>query len=211
MMFEMLEISKSFGGIKVLQGVNLTIEKGERIGLSGGNGAGKSTLLNIATGFISADLGKIFFDGNEISKLPAWKFPRLGIRRSFQDTRMHPTLTIKEQFFVKKHIVRDNMDLVRDAGLLPFLDLFPIDVPLPVLRKVEVVRALLSRPKLICLDEPSAGFSTEELSEFAIFLKRFVCKNTSLIIVEHRLDLIKEVADTTYELVSGVATKWQPK
>ena len=201
--FELSNIEKSFGGIKVLHGLSLTMKRGERIGLSGGNGAGKSTLLNIATGFAFVDSGKIWCDGNDLSGLPPWKFSRIGIRRSFQDVRMYPTLTIKEQFFVKNTVIRESFELIAEAGLVPFLHLFPNDVPLTILRKVEVVRALLSKPKIIYLDEPSAGFSNDELYNFSMFLNNFIDKTTTIVIVEHRLDLIKEVAGTTYELRGG--------
>ncbi len=201
--FELSNIEKSFGGIKVLHGLSLTMKRGERIGLSGGNGAGKSTLLNIATGFTFVDSGKIWCDGNDISGFPPWKFSRTGIRRSFQDVRMYPTLTIKEQFFVKNTVIRESFELIAEAGLVPFLHQFPNDVPLTILRKVEVVRALLSKPKIIYLDEPSAGFSNDELYNFSMFLNSFIDKTTTIVIVEHRLDLIKEVAGTTYELKGG--------
>ena len=201
--FELSNIVKSFGGIKVLHGLSLTMKRGERIGLSGGNGAGTSTLLNIATGFAFVDSGKIWCDGNDISGFPPWKFSRIGIRRSFQDVRMYPTLTIKEQFFVKNTVIRESFELIAEAGLVPFLHLFPNDVPLTILRKVEVVRALLSKPKIIYLDEPSAGFSNDELYNFSMFLNNFIDKTTTIVIVEHRLDLIKEVAGTTYELRGG--------
>ena len=201
--FELSNIVKSFGGIKVLHGLSLTMKRGERIGLSGGNGAGKSTLLNIATGFAFVDSGKIWCDGNDLSGFPPWKFSRIGIRRSFQDVRMYPTLTIKEQFFVKNTVIRESFELIAEAGLVPFLHLFPNDVPLTILRKVEVVRALLSKPKIIYLDEPSAGFSNDELYNFSMFLNNFIDKTTTIVIVEHRLDLIKEVAGTTYELRGG--------
>ena len=202
-MFELSNIVKSFGGIKVLHGLSLKMKKGERIGLSGGNGVGKSTLLNIATGFTFVDSGKIWCDGTEISGLPPWKFARIGVRRSFQDVRMYPTLTIQEQFFVKKNVIEENFELIAEADLVPFLHLFPDDVPLPVLRKVEVVRALLSKPKIIYLDEPSTGFSNDELSKFSVYLNNFVDKTTTIVIVEHRLDLIKEVAEIIYELKEG--------
>ena len=201
--FELSNIVKSFGGIKVLHGLSLTMKRGERIGLSGGNGAGKSTLLNIATGFAFVDSGKIWCDGNDLSGFPPWKFSRIGIRRSFQDVRMYPTLTIKEQFFVKNTVIRESFELIGEAGLVPFLHLFPNDVPLTILRKVEVVRALLSKPKILYLDEPSAGFSNDELYSFSMFLNNFIDKTTTIVIVEHRLDLIKEVAGTTYELRGG--------
>ena len=206
-MFVFKEIEKSFDGLNVLKGINLIINLGEKIGVTGGNGTGKSTFLNIATGFINPDRGLVSFNGINLNKIKPWQISRMGVKRSFQTARMSPNLTMREQFFISKDIVSNSSKMIEQAGLTPYLDKFPQETPLPVLRKVEVVRALLSAPKIIFLDEPSAGLTSAEQNDFAIFLNLFLGNQTSLIIIEHQLNLIKRVTRNIIQLKDGLFVK----
>ncbi len=197
-MLEMLNISMSFGGIQVLRDISLTLESGARIGLTGGNGTGKSTLVNIATGFLRPTSGHIKLDGKRIDTEPAWKFARKGIRRSFQTSRMQPSVPLREQFMGAGRKPANLTKMLEASKLTQYLSKFPSEIPLPALRKAEVIRALISSPKVLFLDEPSAGLSQSELNQFAEFLHRFVDDRTALVIVEHRIDLMMKLVLVVY-------------
>ena len=202
-MLKLLNIKKSFGGSKVLRDITMSVSQGEVIGLSGGNGAGKSTLLNIATGFLSADGGKLSFNDTELNSLEAWQFSRLGIKRSFQTARFNPHLTLKDQLYSRKTSIRKNQNVILDSGITKFLSSFPSETPPAILRKVEVVRALISEPKIIFLDEPSAGLSKTEIEEFSTFIGKYRPKTVTLVVVEHRMDLMRKINAKVISLRNG--------
>ena len=202
-MFECNDIRKSFGGIDVLEGVNLTLKPGDRIGLSGGNGSGKSTLINIATGFVAADSGALSLDGKPYHRLPPWRVARLGIRRTFQSVRLQPSAPLGEQLYDENTDAQTRADMLQDSGVNAYLDRFPAQAPAPVLRKAEVVRALLAKPRLLFLDEPSAGLDAAELETLGVFLNRWAQGALILVIVEHRRDLMDMTVRQQFELRRG--------
>ena len=161
-MLELKDLKKEFDGISVLNGVDISFRRGTKIGLSGGNGTGKSTLLNIATGFLTVEKGSIILNGDDVTSFEAWKFSRLGIKRTFQKVRFNDALILKDQLYTSDEIIKENRDMLKGAGIINYLYNFPDEIPLPILRKTEVIRALLARPKYIFLDEPSAGMANIE-------------------------------------------------
>jgi len=202
-MLELKGLKKAFDGISVLNDVDISFERGAKIGLSGGNGSGKSTLLNIATGFLTADDGSINLNGDNVTSFEPWKFSRLGIKRTFQKVRFNEALILKEQLYTSDESINKNLDLLNDAGIVDYLYSFPDEVPLQILRKTEVIRALLARPNYIFLDEPSAGMAAADLIDFGEFLKNFIDPDTCLIVVEHRLELMKKIDADICELRDG--------
>ena len=199
-MLELKSVKKSFGGINVFEKLNFQLEKGDRIGLTGGNGTGKSTLINLATGFLLPDEGEINFEGTSLLSLKPWQVAKLGVRRNFQSVRLSDSLILRDQFFVSEEKIFDNLEMIEVSGIKGFLNRFPSECPLPILRKSEVLRALLSSPNVLFLDEPSAGFSQTELNEFSQFLIKYVPTSTSLVIVEHRTELMELVCNKTWGL-----------
>ena len=202
-MLELKDLKKDFDGISVLNGVDISFRSGTKIGLSGGNGTGKSTLLNIATGFLTVEKGSIILNGDDVTSFEAWKFSRLGIKRTFQKVRFNEALILKEQLYTSDEIIERNLHMVEGSGIIDYLYSFPNEVPLPVLRKIEVVRALLNRPKYLFLDEPSAGMAATDLHDFGEFLKNFIDAQTCLVVVEHRLELMKKIDANIFELRDG--------
>ena len=173
-MLELRGLKKLFDGISVLNGVNISFQQGTKIGLSGGNGTGKSTLLNIATGFLTPEEGAIILNGDNITHFEAWKLSRLGVKRTFQKVRFNEALILKEQLYTNNEIIKKNRDMLEGAGIIDYLYSFPNEVPLPILRKIEVIRALLDRPKYLFLDEPSAGMAATDLHNFGKFLREYI-------------------------------------
>ena len=202
-MFSMHGICKSFGGIEVLSDISLTLQPGERIGITGANGVGKSTLINIATGFLTPDHGWIQLNDLMLTNCPAWEFAREGIRRTFQSSRFLQTATLGEQLFLAGHApeYRNRLaDLLDHSNLQSSLHLFPDEISLPLLRKAEVVRGLATQPEILILDEPSAGLTADELHQFGTFLNQQLGRKTALVVVEHRLDFMAIVTDTVVEM-----------
>ena len=202
-MLELKDLKKEFDGISVLNGVDISFRRGTKIGLSGGNGTGKSTLLNIATGFLTVEKGSIILNGDDVTSFEAWKFSRLGIKRTFQKVRFNEALILKDQLYTSDEIIKENRDMLKSAGIINYLYNFPDEIPLPILRKTEVIRALLASPKYIFLDEPSAGMATSDLLDFGEFLKDYIDGETCLVVVEHRLELMKKVNADIFELRNG--------
>ncbi len=202
-MLELKGLKKLFDGISVLNGVNISFQQGTKIGLSGGNGTGKSTLLNIATGFLTPEEGAIILNGDNITHFEAWKLSRLGVKRTFQKVRFNEALILKEQLYTNNEIIKKNRDMLEGAGIIDYLYSFPNEVPLPILRKIEIIRALLDRPKYLFLDEPSAGMAATDLHNFGEFLKEYIDADICLVVVEHRLELMKKIDANICELRDG--------
>ena len=202
-MLELKGLKKLFDGITVLNGVDISFQLGTKIGLSGGNGTGKSTLLNIATGFLTPDEGSIILNGDNITHFEAWKISRLGVKRTFQKVRFNDALILKEQLYTNDEIIKKSRYMLEGAGIIDYLYSFPNEVPLPILRKIEVIRALLDRPKYLFLDEPSAGMAATDLHNFGEFLAEYIDANICLVVVEHRLELMKKLDANICELQDG--------
>ena len=202
-MLELKGLKKLFDGITVLNGVDISFQRGTKIGLSGGNGTGKSTLLNIATGFLTPDEGSIILNGDNITHFEAWKISRFGVKRTFQKVRFNDALILKEQLYTNDEIIKKSRYMLEDAGIIDYLYSFPNEVPLPILRKIEVIRALLDRPKYHFLDEPSAGMAATDLHNFGEFLTEYIDANICLVVVEHRLELMKKLDANICELQDG--------
>ena len=202
-MLELKGLKKQFDGISVLDGIDISLQRGTKIGLSGGNGTGKSTLLNIATGFLTTEEGSVLLNGDNITHFEAWKFSRLGVKRTFQKVRFNEALILKEQLYTSDDIIKRNLHILEGADIIDYLYSFPNEVPLPILRKIEVIRALLNRPKYLFLDEPSAGMAVTDLHDFGEFLKNYIDAETCLVVVEHRLELMKKIDAKIFELRDG--------
>ena len=202
-MLELKGLKKLFDGITVLNGVDMSFQLGIKIGLSGGNGTGKSTLLNIATGFLTPDEGSIILNGDNITHFEAWKISRLGVKRTFQKVRFNDALILKEQLYTNDEIIKKSRYMLEGAGIIDYLYSFPNEVPLPILRKIEVIRALLDRPKYLFLEEPSAGMAATDLHNFGEFLTEYIDANICLVVVEHRLELMKKLDANICELRDG--------
>ena len=147
-MLELKGLKKLFGGITVLNDIDISFQRGNKIGLSGGNGTGKSTLLNIATGFLTAEEGAVILNGDDITHFEAWKLSRLGVKRTFQKVRFNEALILKEQLYTNNEIIKKNRDMLEGAGIIDYLYSFPNEVPLPILRKIAVSYTHLTLPTI---------------------------------------------------------------
>jgi len=219
-LLEVRGLTKKFGGVTALDGIDLAVERGEVLGLIGPNGSGKTTLFNVVTGIYGADAGMIRFEGAEISRASPQKVHRAGISRTFQRSRLSLPLSIFDNIMIGNHTRLDQglwFNLMRRSAfrhefeknysaartLVEVFDpplaerMFEPIGGLPMIdrRRIEICRALIGEPKLLLLDEPSAGMTQEETAELMrdILQIRDRRKELTIIIVEHEMGVIERI------------------
>lgn len=219
-------VGKFFGGLPALQDVSLSVPEGRLTALIGPNGAGKSTLINCMTGVLPPSSGSIRFQDREIAGLPAHKVTRLGIHRTFQNLRLFPRLSVLDNVLTGLTCQGGESMLMamlrlpylrhRERSLrlraLEAMDRFGLadkaQWPAGVLaygdkKRVELARAVVGNPKLLLLDEPVAGLNAEETAAVADQLKLLRRAGHTILLVEHDMDLVMNIADLVVVLDSG--------
>jgi branched-chain amino acid transport system ATP-binding protein len=202
-LLELSGVTKRFGGLTAVNNVTFSVEAGEIFGLIGPNGAGKSTLLNCLAGATRPNGGTIRLDGKDTTGLTADKMCRLGVGRTFQIPRPFPGMTVLENVVVSAsfgdpHIHRSDI-ATRALQMLEF-----VEFPRPVstiaahlnasqLKRLDLARALASKPKLLLLDEFAAGLTPSELVDIAALLRRIRADGTTIVMVEHVMRLILDL------------------
>ena len=220
-MFEATNLSKSFGGVRALQNVSLAVPEKSIFALIGPNGAGKSTLLNLLSGIYQPDAGALRLQGKDLIGLPAYQRVRLGIARTFQKIRLFKQLTLLENVLAGFHIHQDTPfwqylvhgDTGRFANeareLLDFVGLGTRAseragaLPYGQQRMLEIARALATRPRLFMLDEPAAGLNASEVEVLLERLTRIAKRGITLLVVEHNMDLVMNVAQRVFVMDHG--------
>jgi branched-chain amino acid transport system ATP-binding protein len=206
-MLDLRDIHVSFGGHHVLSGLNLEVIQSDRLGIYGANGSGKSTLINMATGFIKPSSGTFTFFSQSLLHHPPWAFSRLGIARTFQTSRMQKTMTLGDQLGLTHKDRLYSCSMIAGTELMNYLDHLADDVPLPILRQFEIVRAIARQPKILFLDEPSAGLSDYELDDLAKQVNQWLHPQCALVVVEHRRRFMDYVARQIRQLSNGMLSK----
>jgi branched-chain amino acid transport system ATP-binding protein len=216
-----------FDGIVALDGVSFEVTQGDIVGLIGPNGAGKTTLFNCLSRLYTPNTGDIFFQDRSIIHLPPYDIARLGIGRTFQNLALFPTMTVLENVMIGVHCrtrsgffsnalrvpwVGREERFARDTAmdLLTFLDLVAV-APHPVvglsfgtLKRVELARALASRPRLLLLDEPAGGLNHEEVEELGGLIRHIRDQlQITVLLVEHHMNLVMQVSDQVVVLDFG--------
>jgi len=223
-------LSIQFGGLTAVNQVDFNIESGQAMGLIGPNGSGKTTLFNLLTGIYRPTQGRIEYEGKDVVGLPAFQIARRGVARTFQNNRLFLNLSILDNVLIgmhahqgstwfdavfrRRYVEQELRQGVEKA--LTLLNLFSrelaadcykkaADLPLGDRRKIEICRALASRPKLLLLDEPSAGMSPEETDVLMEDIRRVRDqeKEMAVIIIEHDMMVIREVAERVIVLNYG--------
>jgi branched-chain amino acid transport system ATP-binding protein len=221
---EILKVDKlalNFGGLQVLQDISFSLQAGEKVALIGPNGAGKTTVLNVLTGLLTPLSGTVHFLGHDITHLPTQKRAALGISRSFQTSSLYPGLNVIANVLLALHGIKRNSyqmfrpmmgykdELNKAHALLESVDLSAKQDILPTSlahgeqRRLELILALASQPKVLFLDEPTAGLSSGESSALAQMLRGPTNKDIAVLLVAHDLDLVFEVAERILVLYYG--------
>jgi branched-chain amino acid transport system ATP-binding protein len=203
-------VTRSFGGLRAVSDVSLTVREGTIFGLIGPNGAGKTTLFNLVTGIYAPDAGSIRFGGAELrGKRPA-KVATAGIGRTFQNIRLFGELTVLENLLVAGHALGDAAGRARAAellgvfGLAAASDARPTELSYGDQRRVEIARALMAKPKLLLLDEPAAGMNHVEAEALQARVRRLRDEmHVSIVLVEHNMQVVMGVCDELHVLDHG--------
>ncbi len=205
-------VTKRFGGLWALNGVDLQVRRGEILGLIGPNGAGKTTFFNVIAGFHKADAGKVFFQGEDVSGWPPHRLCHRGLTRTFQIVQPFLDMTVKENILVgaaygqeisvsaAESQVEEVLDFV---GLRPYERRISGKLPLALRRRLELARALATRVKLILLDENLAGLTPTEIEEVLEIIQRIRNLGVTIVLVEHVMQAVMGVSDRIVVLDHG--------
>lgn len=209
------DVAIHYGGVKALDGVGITLEKGQIRGLIGPNGAGKSTVIDAITGRRKLTRGKVLLDGEDVSHLGAVERRLRGLSRSFQRTSIFGGMTVRQQVELASYKM-GVQDSAADAdAVLKELDLDRLshalaeDLGYGEQRRLDLALALVGRPKLLMLDEPMAGLSVQESQDLAQHLKALTARwEVSVLLVEHDMDVVFGISDavTVFELGRVIAS-----
>ncbi|MFF1698621.1 ATP-binding cassette domain-containing protein [Streptomyces sp. NPDC058257] len=203
-------VTATYDGFTALDRVDLSVPPGRITAVVGPNGAGKSTLFHCLAGTLRPDSGRVTFDGRDITRTPAHARTRLGVARTFQQLAVFPSLTITEnvQVGAEQGRVPDPAATARSLRLLSLhhdtiRHLPAADLPTGTLRRVELARALAGRPHTLLLDEPAAGLDTAEVAALTRVLRALAADGMALLVVEHDIDLVANLADTVHVMAAG--------
>ena len=200
-LLEVENVSRRFGGVVALDGVSLDAGENEIVGLIGPNGAGKTTLFNVVTRLYRPDSGELRFAGRSLLGTPAHRIVRRGIARTFQNVELFDTMTVRENVRVGGRHADEALEVV---GLGPLAGRVAASLPHGTRKRVELARALASRPRLLLLDEPAGGLDHEEVGELGGFLRRVRDDfGLTILLVEHHMNLVMTVSDRVHVLNFG--------
>jgi branched-chain amino acid transport system ATP-binding protein len=214
-LLEVSAVSKRFGGFAALAEVSLALDRGERLGIIGPNGSGKTTLINCICGTLRGDSGTIRFDGNDVTRLPAYRRTRLGIARSFQIPRPFAAMTLVENVAVpleyvthrgslhKADVRAEARAILERMGLSARADALAGILTQVDLRKLELARALAARPRLLILDEVMAGLSSVEVDEMLGIVLDVNREGVAVIMIEHIMRAIMRFSERVVCLDAG--------
>lgn len=224
---ELQGIVKNFGGIKAIDNLTMSLEKGQIVALIGPNGAGKTTVFNVVTGIYTADQGKVLLDGEDITHEKQHVITEKGIARTFQNIRLFSGLNVMENVMTaydphgryslldavlglprKRRTEKQNAE-----ACMRYLELCnvaehardnPSSLPYGLQRKVEIARALATHPKVLCLDEPAAGLNSAEIEDLIALVKTLnETLGGSVLLIEHRMRVVMDLARYIYVLNFG--------
>jgi branched-chain amino acid transport system ATP-binding protein len=221
------QVTMTFGGLTAVSALDLAIEKDDIVGLIGPNGAGKTTAFNVITGMNRPTKGRIFYEGEDITGLPRHEITRRGVARTFQNIRLFKELSVLENVLVGCHLQmgaslfaatlhlpryrrKDRearafaMDLLRKVGLEGNADELATSLPYGKQRRLEIVRALATRPSLLLLDEPAAGMNPKESIELMHLIQRIRDEfGLTILLIEHHMQVVMGVCRRIYVLEYG--------
>ena len=226
-LLDVKNLTKHFGGLTAVGDVTLELNEGELVGLIGPNGAGKTTLFNLLTGVYEPSEGTVTLDGHLLNGKAPYKIASLGLGRTFQNIRLFKDLTVLDNVLIafgnhhKPHawasffrlpvFYKTEEDLKNKA--LDLLKIFDLDKEAETLaknlaygqqRRLEIVRALATEPKILFLDEPAAGMNPQETAELTALIRRIKNEfNITIMLIEHDMSLVMEVTERIYVLEYG--------
>jgi branched-chain amino acid transport system ATP-binding protein len=220
------KVTRRFGGLVAVRDVDFTVGQREIVGLIGPNGAGKTTFFNCITGIFSPSEGEVVFQGRRINGLPPDRITKLGIARTFQNLRLFGNMTALENVLVGRHCrtregvagailrtarfrreereSRDRaMELLEFVGLAGKHDEVARNLAYGDMRRLEIARALATEPRLVLLDEPTAGMNPQETARAAELVQRIRSMGLSIVVIEHDMKFLMGISDRVTVLDHG--------
>ncbi len=214
-------LSKEFDGLRALDGVSFTAEKGEILGIIGPNGAGKTTLFNLISGIYPPTGGEMTFDGKSILGLKPHQISHLGIGRTFQIVRPFQNLNVETNVLVayghhfypslwkstgpfrQPEILKEVQTLIERTGLRPYARQLAKNLPLGFKKRLEIARALALNPRLLLLDEPSAGLRFEESAQLMDLIRQVRDQGIGVLLIEHNMHVVMDLCKRIVVLDHG--------
>jgi len=202
-------LSKSFGGLKAVDQVDLDVEVGSLFGIIGPNGSGKTTLFNLLTGYLPPNDGIVQFESRDITNLSPEKIVREGISRTFQVVRFHKESTVRETVWSAQSLNLSTRALFRSINapsekelraevdqilemtwLAPHADRLARELPFGLVRQLEIARSLATRPRLLLMDEPASGMNPTETAQLTKDIRRLNEAGITIVIIEHDIEMV---------------------
>jgi branched-chain amino acid transport system ATP-binding protein len=213
------EVSVSFGGVHAVVDVDLEVEEGRIVGLIGPNGAGKTTFIDAITGFVRSE-GRVELDGRDLTGSPPHARARAGLARTWQSIELFDDLSVRENLLVASHrpsvlqTLKETVSapspgspeidpMLEVLGLDRVADELPTELSQGQRKLVGIARALVARPRLVCLDEPAAGLDTHESEELSRRLRSLVDAGQSMLLIDHDMGLVLGICDEVVVLEFG--------
>ena len=210
-MLTLESVTKRFGGLTAVRAVSLEVRRGDLLGIIGPNGAGKTTLFNVIAGYYRPEEGRVVFEGRDVTGLPAHAISRLGLTRTFQIVKPFGNLSVADNVMIG---ALTRLQRVRDArveaervialcGLGPHAAARARALPIGLRKRLEVARALATRPRLLLLDEVMAGLNPSELTGIIDLVRRVHAEGVTLIVIEHVMAAMMRLAQRIVMLHHG--------
>ena len=205
-------VSKRFGAIIVADALDLTVAAGEALGIIGPNGAGKTTLFGMVSGAVRPDTGRIEFNGTDVTRLPPEKRCRMGLARSFQIPQPFTGLTVFENLLVaaafgsgrgEREVYADCANVLERCGLAAKANLLAGSLALLDRKRLEMARALASRPRLLLLDEVAGGLTDAECASLVALIRKINAEGVTVIWIEHVVHALTAAVDRLAVLYGG--------
>lgn len=220
-------VDLSFGGLRVLRDLTLEVPAGRITALIGPNGAGKTSFFNCVSGLYRPTSGSLTFDGHDLLRLRPHRIAEIGIARTFQNVALFPRLTVLENVMCGGHVstgsgliasalrfpravreerrlVGDSMEALDRLGLREFADHRPDDLPLGTMKRIEIARALVAKPRFLMLDEPANGLDGAEVEEMGRLIRDLQADlRIAILLVEHHMGMVMKISDQVIVLDQG--------
>ncbi len=211
---ETKNLSKNFGGTVAIDNFCAKVGSGQIVGIIGPNGAGKTTIINTVSRIVKQDSGSIYFNDVCLDRKSMSQIARIGIGRTFQNIRLFNSLTVQENVMLvlrerfgkmsEKALKEKSAELMLAFGWKDGLEIHPNGLPYGTKRKLELIRAMALEPKFLMLDEPAAGMNPVEINELITYIREIRDRNNlGIVIIEHRMEVIKGLCDFVYVQASG--------
>lgn len=223
---ETLQLSKQFGGLKAVNDVSIQVDEGQIYGIIGPNGAGKTTFFNLLTGTFPSTSGEIRLNGQAIADFPPEKVARMGMARTFQNIKLFKYMTVLDNVKIGFHIrtktnlwdallhtanykkdealaVEEGMEVLRHVGLDDKAQEYASNLAYGTQRRLEIARALATKPRILLLDEPAAGMNPAETASLIDFIRQLNREGLTIVVIEHDMKLIMNLCNRISVLNHG--------